>query len=293
MDYGRTTERNAAMRHIPIKVSGVYKITNNVDGRIYIGASHNIRKRLRAHLETLRRSEHPSSNLQTAYDEFGESAFSFEVLELCLADRTLEREQVWLTSTRCFEPAIGYNICDVAGPPPKLVYTPEMREAMSRRRKGVPKSADHRKKIGEAHKGKAKSPEAIAKQREALKAFWARPENRAKQSAKRKGCVAHNKGVPHTAEARAKIAAHARSRAATPEGKAALKENLRKMNSPEAQTKAARTRSANMTGRSNLKVRIYSDEQIAEWKRMKSEGMTLSEISKATGIGKHAIHYWT
>ena len=281
------------MRHIPIKVSGVYKITNSADGKIYVGASHDIRKRLRAHLELLRRSEHPSAKLQGAYDAYGESALGFEVLEFCPPETTLEREQTWLISTRCCDPKIGYNTCEVAGPPPKLIYTAEMREAMSRRRKGVLKSAQHRLNIGAAHKGRRKSPEAIAKQRASLKAYWAKPENRAKQSAKRKGCVAHNKGVPHTAAARAKISVHARSRADTPEGRAALIEKLRVMNSPEAQAKAARTRSAKMTGHSNFKVRIYSDEQIAEWKRMRSEGMTLGQISIATGIAKHAIHYWT
>jgi group I intron endonuclease len=232
MDYGRTTPRNAAMRHIPIKASGIYKITNSADGKIYIGASHDIRKRLRAHLETLRKSEHPSGNLQSAYDASGEHAFTFEVLEFCHPNKTFEREQAWLNLTRCFDSLIGYNVCEIAGPPPKIVYTAEMRETMSRRRKGVAKSAEHRQKIGVAHKGRTKSPEAIAKQRAALKAYWADPENRAKQSAKRKGCVALNKGVPHTAEARAKISAGAKLRASTPEGKAILFEKLKRMNSP-------------------------------------------------------------
>lgn len=291
MPYGKTTPRNAALRHIPIKVSGIYRITNTKDGKFYIGSARNVRRRLRHHLIMLRAGTHTSPHLQRAWSRDGERSFRFDLIEQISSDRLIEREQFWLNETRCYDDTVGYNICREAGPPPVVHYTAEMREAISRRFKGIPKSADHRRKIGEAQRGKIIAPESIEKQRAAVKHYWSDPANRAAQSARKKGHAAHNKGVPLSEETKAKLSEAAKARHRTPEGRATHLEKMKLLRTPEAIKKAARTRSQQMRGKSNGSVRIDSDEDVAKWKSLSEQGMTPREIAEHAGVPKSRIQY--
>jgi group I intron endonuclease len=62
---------------------GVYKITNVINGKVYIGQSINIKARWKDHVNSLNRKDSNSVLLQRAWNKYGEDNFSFEVLELC------------------------------------------------------------------------------------------------------------------------------------------------------------------------------------------------------------------
>src|SRR5579872_30598 len=62
--------------------SGIYIITNTGTGDCYIGSSTNVEKRLTRHRYMLRLGEHHSKLLQKAWDQYGEDAFVFDVLEI-------------------------------------------------------------------------------------------------------------------------------------------------------------------------------------------------------------------
>ena len=47
-------------------ISGIYKITNKVDGKFYIGSSKNLHKRWLSHRSELRRNHHCNQHLQSA-----------------------------------------------------------------------------------------------------------------------------------------------------------------------------------------------------------------------------------
>lgn len=47
-------------------MSGIYKITNTKTGKIYIGSAVDLRRRLYAHLKSLRRNSHDNTYLQNA-----------------------------------------------------------------------------------------------------------------------------------------------------------------------------------------------------------------------------------
>lgn len=62
-------------------ISGIYKITNVKNGRIYIGSSYNIQKRWKGHAAALRCGKHTNRFLQNDYNKCGADAFVYEVVE--------------------------------------------------------------------------------------------------------------------------------------------------------------------------------------------------------------------
>jgi hypothetical protein len=86
-------------------MANVYAITNSVTGQRYIGSS--LDDRLRGHQWTLAIGQCSSRALQTAWNEYGEEAFSFEILETVSdASQLRKREQFWIDS---FDLATLYN----------------------------------------------------------------------------------------------------------------------------------------------------------------------------------------
>ena len=59
---------------------GVYKITNKINGKIYVGESLNIEKRWERHKKDLSSKTHCNYKLQNDYNKYGHEAFEFEVI---------------------------------------------------------------------------------------------------------------------------------------------------------------------------------------------------------------------
>lgn len=76
--------------------SGVYKITNKVNGNFYIGSASDLDRRIKRHRYDLRLNQHHSQYLQRAWNKYGEENFKFEILEYCAVDNILVREQKYL-----------------------------------------------------------------------------------------------------------------------------------------------------------------------------------------------------
>lgn len=80
-----------------VKRSGIYKITNTVNGKVYIGQSEWVKKRIGAHKYKLDKGTHNNVHLQRAYDKYGADAFLFEVVEYCDEDSLDEREMFYIS----------------------------------------------------------------------------------------------------------------------------------------------------------------------------------------------------
>lgn len=125
---------------------GVYKITNIVNQKVYIGQSVSIQSRWKEHINSLRRGASRCTLLQRAWNKYGEESFVFEVLELCSPDMLDEIEISYiLFYDSCNN---GYNI-----------------EQGGNKNKHL--SDDTKKKIREAHLGKKMSDETIKRMSEA------------------------------------------------------------------------------------------------------------------------------
>ena len=76
------------------KISGVYKITNNITGDFYIGSSCNIKQRWAVHKCVSAWKLQPNSKLYKSMASYGLDNFTFEIIEK--TDNLREREQYWI-----------------------------------------------------------------------------------------------------------------------------------------------------------------------------------------------------
>lgn len=101
-------------------IMGIYKITNSVNGKLYIGSSKDINKRWKKHFSDLKNNKHHSKYLQNAWNKYGEDNFRFEVVELVNDEELLfNAEQKWLNKTNSFNGEYGYNMSMDATRPSK------------------------------------------------------------------------------------------------------------------------------------------------------------------------------
>lgn len=155
-------------------IAGVYRIRNTVNGKVYVGSSINIVKRLLDHKNDLKRQEN-TPYFQNAWNKYGSENFSFEVIrELHFKDQDIEflkqhllaNEQIYLDLYESYKRENGYNICPIAGSS-----------------LGAKQTEEHRQKNREVNSG-SKNPmygkhhteESKQKNREAQKIIKNRPE---------------------------------------------------------------------------------------------------------------------
>jgi hypothetical protein len=112
--------------------SGVYKIENIVNGRIYIGSSKDLKKRWWKHKSELRLNRHYSKEMQLDYNNFGEKTFLFQILETCKEEDLLNIEQKYLNILNPF-----YNLCRYAGSPLGIKFSENHKQIISNALKGI------------------------------------------------------------------------------------------------------------------------------------------------------------
>jgi group I intron endonuclease len=91
-------------------MSGIYKITNTVNNKIYVGCSSKIKSRINSHVFDLNNNRHSNSFLQRSWNKYGKSVFTFEVLEYCEVKDLFIREHYWAILLNVLDKKIGYNI---------------------------------------------------------------------------------------------------------------------------------------------------------------------------------------
>jgi group I intron endonuclease len=87
----------------------IYKITNTVNSKIYIGKTIRIKDRWSKHLYFLRKGNHVNKHLSAAFKMYGEEAFRFDIIEVCSPENLSEREIYWIGFYQSYRPANGYN----------------------------------------------------------------------------------------------------------------------------------------------------------------------------------------
>lgn len=171
------------MKQIP---GGVYLITNTRDDRRYAGSTANLTRRIRDHKSDLRNGRHKNKRLQQAWDEYGEDAFNFSIMERkSVPDGRKEAAQVlanceqWWFDELQIDITHDFNMAPVAGSNLGFKHSEESRTLMSQSKKGRTFTDEQRARMSIGHMG---NPSNTGKK--------ASPETRAKQSVAHKG----NKG---------------------------------------------------------------------------------------------------
>lgn len=215
----------------------IYKITNLLNGKCYVGQTIDLKERLRKH------KKNKKSVLGQAIQKYGWENFSYEVLESDIPrDMLDEREIFYIAENNCVAPN-GYNLTK-GGNSRKVLsdearkkisiatraaMTPEVCAFLSAINKGKTLSEEHKAKIGKAGIGRKHTEESKQKMSEAQKgeknSFYGKshtketlskmseshknpsPETRAKFSESKKGEKNHFYGKHHTEESKQKMSA--------------------------------------------------------------------------------------
>lgn len=120
--------------------SGIYKLTNRLNGRFYLGSAKRFKERWSQHTSSLRNKKHHNKFLQADFNKCGEEVFMFEVVEVIegTKEERLRTEQKLLDE--CFDRKIDvYNLSPWAISPdgyyPKnAALTKKRRCAVAKRR---------------------------------------------------------------------------------------------------------------------------------------------------------------
>ena len=153
---------------------GIYRITNQINGRFYIGSTCQFKVRWSDHRSRLLRGTHGNPFLQNDFNKCGADAFIVEVLAI-IPDRDLRYKAEGELIRQHFGEGC-YNLEPDVGPSsvvhsrPRKPHTEETKEKIRQSKIGHPVSDETREKLRAAHTGKLyghRSGETRAKLREA------------------------------------------------------------------------------------------------------------------------------
>lgn len=120
--------------------TGIYKLTNVMNGKVYVGQSRRISRRLKAHESDSRRIDDVRGQTPLYEDvrKYGFDKFSVEVLELCEVEELDEKETFFIDLYNSTNPDFGYNRTryPLALQDPKVqvkIRTPEYYESQGKR----------------------------------------------------------------------------------------------------------------------------------------------------------------
>lgn len=102
---------------------GIYKITNNLNGKSYIGQSVHIDRRFQEHKNS---AKNPHNLIHLAMNKYGCDNFTFEVLEQCDINDLDNREKYYIDYFGTLVPK-GYNV-QLGGNDARLVTPEEVKE---------------------------------------------------------------------------------------------------------------------------------------------------------------------
>lgn len=145
-------ESKMAKQILPESPSGIYEILNTVTDKRYIGSAQNFLKRWRIHIRLLRRGEHHSRHLQSAWAKHGAEAFVFQPVLYCEPEELIEYEQLCIDEMNS-----AYNICRVAGSTRGAVKSIECRQKISEKAKGREWTAEAKAKVSATLTGRKMS----------------------------------------------------------------------------------------------------------------------------------------
>lgn len=162
---------------------GIYKITNKINGKFYIGQSVDIERRFMEH-----KTPHGTiTSIKLAMRKYGKENFLFEVIEECLEEDLNEREMYWIAALKP-----QYNRCSGGTGSKNHHVSQETREELSLKSRaywdrlpdekkqailnnltgppvGHSVSEETREKLRAANLGKKQSIETIEKRKEAFR----------------------------------------------------------------------------------------------------------------------------
>ena len=206
---------------------GIYRITNKINNKVYIGSSINLSRRKTDHFSTLKNNRHRNSHLQRAFNLYGKDNFYWEVVEYVQTCESTEEtlitlEQKWMDKLQAYDDSYGYNICPVAGRANKGICTEETRRKLSLAgigripwNKGISVPLEIKIKISNSLKGRI----AVNKGKTISEETRKKISEASKGNTYSKGKVPWNKGVPLSEEQKLNLSEKNKGKTASEETK--------------------------------------------------------------------------
>lgn len=122
-------------------ICGIYKITNLVNGKIYIGQSQDIYRRWQEHKKNFKYKKYSSIILYKAFKKYGIDNFRFEIIEICEKEQLEEREKFnikYFNSFIGFKNSNGYNMTLGGEGQIGVEWTEDRKRRLSQSLKGRP-----------------------------------------------------------------------------------------------------------------------------------------------------------
>ncbi len=181
--------------------TGIYKITNLVNGKVYIGASKNIESRWSNHKRCA------GSPIHSDLEAYGLENFKFEVLLECPETMLAQWERDMICLYDSDDPEKGYN--DKGDRPYNLkvsetlkghIVSEEVKRKISEAHRGIPLSEEHKRKLSESHKGKSRTPHSDETRRKISEAN----KGKIRSEETRRRISKTHKGIPCPEESKSK-----------------------------------------------------------------------------------------
>lgn len=138
---------------------GIYKITNLINGKLYIGQTVNFPKRKRNHLNYLRNNKHHNEHLQRSFNKYGEENFQIDFIYSCSVDELDSLECEYISRYESMVNQNGYNL--LTGGQTYRTFSLEVRKKMSESRRNWTMTMRQCLNISKGRKGIKLSEESI------------------------------------------------------------------------------------------------------------------------------------
>lgn len=89
---------------------GIYKITNTINNKVYVGSSINLKGREYKHFWMLEKGFHDNHYLQNSFDKYGKENFIFEIIDFCEHKQLISRENELIKFYGANNLDKGYNL---------------------------------------------------------------------------------------------------------------------------------------------------------------------------------------
>lgn len=140
------------------KLFYVYKITNLINGKIYIGKTSNIAQRMKTHITVANGGPEKYKDfsvIHKAIVKYGEHNFIIEkISEHELESDALLNESIWIQNLNARNSKIGYNCTNGGDGISGYKFTPQQIENLRKGRTGIPHSEETKKRMSIVHTGK-------------------------------------------------------------------------------------------------------------------------------------------
>ncbi len=90
--------------------AGVYGIFNLINGKVYIGSSVNVEKRLKQHKNHLTKGNHCNPFLSNAWNKYSQNNFCFSIIEKTETRNVRGLEQYYIDILKTHSREFGYNL---------------------------------------------------------------------------------------------------------------------------------------------------------------------------------------